>query len=222
MEDTLLFDPDEGLDARVTPTPLSDPVLAAIFQDVEVSGLAMGSLLNATLDDSGDMLVGDVISVTPQRVNSGTGTRGYRIDVEAKTASGEIALVEVMLTPFVSTIERALLYAEQSLGSYTKRGTTLSEAISGMPRVIVVNILEKALRKSGGFHQVVELLYREAPYERATDRLEVHNLELSKFRKQKDPLTGKPLHFWLTAICRSQDSKMSLEEVIRMDIQLQE
>ena len=213
MEDTLLFDPDEGLDAHVTPTPLSDPVLAAIFQDVEVSGLAMRSLLNATLEDSGDMLVGDVISVTPQRVHSGTGMRGYRIDVEAKTASGEIALVEVQLTIFASTIERALLYAEQSLGSYAKRGATLTEAASGMPRVIVVNILEKALRKSGGFHQVVELLYREAPYERATDRLEIHNLELSKYRKLEDVELRKPLHCWLTAICRSQDSKTSLEEV---------
>ena len=42
MENTLLFDPDEGLDAHVTPTPLSDPVLAAIFQDVEVSWLYAG------------------------------------------------------------------------------------------------------------------------------------------------------------------------------------
>jgi len=222
LEETLLFDPDDELDARITPTPLSDPVFEAIFQDAEVSGLAMKSLLNATLEDSGDMLVGDVISVTPQKVHSGVGTRGYRIDVEAKTASGEIALVEVQLTVFASTIERALLYAEQSLGSYTKRGATLSEAASGMPRVIVVNILEKELRKSGGFHQVVELLYREAPYERATDRLEIHNLELSKYRKLKNVEPKKPLHCWLTAICRSQDSKTSLEEVVRMDSQLQE
>ena len=221
MDDTLLILPYEELDMHVTPTPLSDPVFEAIFQDAEVSGLAMKSLLNATLEDSGDAPVGDVISVTPQRVHTGTGTRGYRIDVEAKTASGEIALFEVMLTPFVSTIERTLLYSEQSLGSYSKRGATLAEATSTMPRVIVVNILEKALRKSGGFHQVVELLYREAPYERATDRLEIHNLELSKFRKTDNIELSKPLHCWLTAICRSQDSKTSLEEVVRMDSQLQ-
>ena len=136
-------------------------------------------------------------------------------------AGGEIALVEVQIKPFASTIERTLLYAEQALASNARRGDTLSEVTSAMPRVIAVNILEKELRKHGGFHQVVELLYREPPYERATDKLEIHNLELSKYRGLSIAEPYNALCNWLTAICRAQDEKKPLAEVVKMDAQLQ-
>ena len=125
----------------VVPTPLSDPIFTAIFQSVEVSGLAMRSLINATLEDSGDRLIGEVVSVTPQSVHSETSPRGFRIDVEAKSSSGEVALVEVQIKKIPATIERALIYAEQSLTSVAKRGDTLEEVIFAMPRVIVINII---------------------------------------------------------------------------------
>ena len=221
VDDTLPFDPNSELDARVTPTPLSDPVLTAIFQNAEVSGLAIRSLINATLEDSGDKPIREVVSVTPQSVHSETSTRGFRIDVEVRAADGEIVLVEVQRKLFTSTNERTLLYVEQSLASGAKRGVALSEVTAAMPRVIAVNILEKAIRAVGGFHQVVELTYREPPYERATDRLEVHNLELSKFRELKMEDLTKPLQCWLTALCRSQDREATLREVVKMDAQLQ-
>ena len=219
---TLHFDPSEELDDWVTPTPLSDPVLTAIFQNAEVGGLAMRSFLNATLGDSGDMPVSEVVAVTPQSVHSETSSRGFRIDVEAWTESGEIALVEVQLKPFSATIERALLYAEQALASGAKRGEKLAQVTSAMPKVIVVNILEKALREAGGFHQVVELLYREPPYQRATDKLLIHNLELDKYRRAGYERQATPLQCWLTAICRSQDEKKTLTEVVEMDPELQD
>ena len=53
IDDIKELDPDEELDPGITPTPLSEPVITAIFQNAEVSGLAVGSLINATLDDSG-------------------------------------------------------------------------------------------------------------------------------------------------------------------------
>jgi predicted transposase/invertase (TIGR01784 family) len=220
-DNTMLFDPNEELDAKVTPTPLSDPVLTAIFQNVEVSGLAMRSLINATLEDSGDKPISEVVTLTPQSIHSETSARGFRIDVEVKTEDGEIVLVEVQNKYFASTNERALLYAEQSLASGAKRGSTLSEVTAAMPRVVVVNILEKAIRAIGGFHQVVELIYRETPYERATDKLEIHNLELDKYRKSEAADLNKPLQCWLTALCRAQDREISLREVVKMEAQLQ-
>ena len=216
------FDPTGELDARVTPTPLSDPVITAIFQNADVSGLAMRSLLNATLDDSGDSLVSEVVSVTPQSVHTDTSMRGFRIDVEAKTAKGEIALVEVQLKLFRPTIERALLYSEQALASCAKRGDDLEQVTSSMPRVIVVNILEKSIRDVGGFHQVVELAYREPPYQCATDRLAIHNLELDKYRKTEIDNLTNPLRCWLTAICISQNLKKPLMEVVKMKPELQD
>ena len=194
MTDGLIInDTGSVLENWITPTPLSDPVFAKIFQNAEVSGIAVRSLINATLEDSGDRQIGAVVSVTPQSIHSDTSPRGFRIDVEAKTGSGEIVLIEVQIKPFVATIERALLYSEQSLASTARRGDKLSQVTKAIPRVIVVNILEKALRKNGGYHQVVELLYREPPYERASGKLSIHNLELDKFRKANFAPPNTPL-----------------------------
>jgi hypothetical protein len=106
LTEDMQFDSDDELEEWITPTPLSDPVFSAIFQSVEVSGLAMGSLLNATMEDSGDGPISEVVTVTPQREHSETSSRGFRVDVEARTVSGEYALVEVQITPFSAMIER--------------------------------------------------------------------------------------------------------------------
>ena len=173
------------------------------------------------LEDSGDNLISEVVTVTPQSVHTDTSSRGFRIDVETKTDNGEIAIFEVQLTPFEATIERALLYSEQSLASGAKRGDDLKQVTSAMPRVIVVNVLVKAIRDVGGFHQVVELAYREPPYQRATDKLTIHNLELDKFRETDIDKMTNPLRCWLTAVCISQDEKKPLMEVVKMKLELQ-
>ncbi|MCL1913017.1 MAG: hypothetical protein FWG10_03830 [Eubacteriaceae bacterium] len=89
-DETLQNGVEEELGSWITPTPLSDPVFTAIFQNAAVSGLAMKSLLNAAMDDSGDKAVGEVISVTPQSVHSETGMRGFRIDVEEKPPAARL------------------------------------------------------------------------------------------------------------------------------------
>ena len=78
--DLKTFDPNAELDPKITPTPLSDPVFTAIFQNVEVSGLAMRSLINATLEDVGDEHISKIISIVPQHVHSDTSSRGFRVD----------------------------------------------------------------------------------------------------------------------------------------------
>ena len=221
-DDTTKNKNNEEPDEWITPTPLSDPVLTAIFQNAEVSALAMKSLLNAVLMDSGDTPISEVVSVVPQAVHSDTSPRGFRVDVKATTAAGEIAIVEVQLQKFTATVERGLLYAEQALASTARRGEKLPEVISAMPKVIVVHVLEKALREEGGYHQVVELAYREPPYRRATDRLSMHVLELDKYREEKIKNPAVPLECWLTAICISQDEKKPLTEVVKMIPELQE
>jgi predicted nucleic acid-binding protein len=117
-------------------------------------------------------------------------------------------------------VERNLLYAEQALSRHATRGDKIASVVAGMPRVIVLNILEDAIRDHEKYHQVIELAYREPPYERATDRLAIHNLQLDLFRAIERKPTYRPLDCWLTAICRAQDSKKKISEVIEMDEQL--
>ena len=49
----------------------------------------MKSLLNDIFNDSGDILIRDIYSVTPQSVHSETSARGFRIELEAKTVYGK-------------------------------------------------------------------------------------------------------------------------------------
>jgi predicted transposase/invertase (TIGR01784 family) len=216
------FSFEDELDIRITPPPLADPVFSKLFQNAEVGGLAMKELLNATLEDSGDVPIGDIISLTPQSLHSDTSERAYRIDVEAVTVKGEAVIMEVQMSRFASTIERTLLYSEQALATRARIGAALKDVTVEMPRVVALNILDFDLRANGvNFHQVAELTYREEPRERATDKFEIHNLELKKFRRS-EPDLSKPLHCWLTAVCRAQDEEKSLKEVVGMDTTLQE
>ena len=64
--------------------------------------------------------------------------------------------------------------------------------------------------------------YREPPYERATDKLQIHNLELSKYRNLILSEPANALYNWLAALCKAQDSKQSLKEVVNMDAKLKE
>jgi predicted transposase/invertase (TIGR01784 family) len=206
---------DGGLSSAPLP-PLADPVISEIFKNADVSGLAMREFINAVLGDSGDEQIGEVVDVTPQKFYPAAQGRSYRVDVTAKTADNETIIFEVQLSRFLIMNERSLLYAEQFLGSVAAKGDNWAEIRGGMPRVLVINILDSAVRRSGGFHQVAELTYREEPRESASDSFAIHNIELSKFRKM-EPDLRKALHCWLTAICRSQDDKKSLGEVIKMD-----
>jgi predicted transposase/invertase (TIGR01784 family) len=206
----------EQADGGLPLPPLADPVISEIFKNAEVSGLAMRELINAVLEDSGDRAISEVIDVIPQKIDPEAQGRSYRVDVTAKTADNEITVFEVQLSPLLITNERSLLYAEQSLGSAAAKGDDWWKIGAKMPRVLVINILDFNLRKSGGFHQVAELVYREEPRELASERFGIHNIELKKFRKATPDLS-KALHCWLTAICRSQDSRESLKEVIKMD-----
>jgi predicted transposase/invertase (TIGR01784 family) len=186
------------------PPPLADPVFMAIFQNAAVSGLAMRSLINACLAHSGDNLVGEVVTVTPQRVHIGSGGRGYRLDVEATTDNGEIVLCEVQLASFKRMNERVFLYSQQLFSAEVKRGDKLAEAVANLPRVVSINILDFTLRPDGkNFHQILELVYREKPWKRGVDNFEIHHLQLPKFDEVEFD-SRIPLHCWLKAILLAQ------------------
>jgi hypothetical protein len=211
---------DYEFDSGMPLPPLSDPVVSEIFRNAEVSGLAMRELINAVLTDSGDRPIREVISVVPQEFHPDAQARSYRVDVTARTQDNEVVIFEVQLSTLLVTNERSLLYAEQTIGENAAKGDKWKNVVAYMPRVLVLNFLNFDLRKDGqNFHQVAELVYREGPRELASDRFAIHNIELKKFRKT-EPDLAKPLHCWLRAVCKAQDDKKSLKEVVGMDAEL--
>ncbi|MDR1871235.1 MAG: hypothetical protein LBS60_04785 [Deltaproteobacteria bacterium] len=68
-----------------SPTPLADPVIMAIFQSVELSGLAMKSLVNAVLADSGGVHIKSINRYSPKIYSlRGKDERGGHLDLRGE------------------------------------------------------------------------------------------------------------------------------------------
>jgi predicted transposase/invertase (TIGR01784 family) len=150
----------------------------------------------------------------------GKEARGYRVDVEATTDAGEIIVVEVQLQDFRLINERLLLYCQSNFASIPKVDERLIDALKRLPRIIGLTILDFTLYGTGSdFHQIGELVYWKEPRNRITDRFQIHRLVPPKFRISK-PNFKNSLHCWLTAICKAQEGKASLKEIVEMDVNL--
>ncbi|MDR1295802.1 MAG: Rpn family recombination-promoting nuclease/putative transposase, partial [Deltaproteobacteria bacterium] len=203
---------------------MADPVITAIFDDVAHIGEATLSLTNAVLADKGREPVRKIVQVTPQRIHPATPLdgRSFRLDIEAVSGAGEVIHIEVQLQTFHRMTDRNLLYGLASLHGNARRGDELSDVVKKMPRVIVIDILDFVLRPSpANFHQLAGLLYLDGPVKWASDRLEIHIIQLPLF-KAMAPDFKNPLHCWLTAIARARGQGKSLKEVVEMDPVLKE
>jgi hypothetical protein len=210
--------------------PFADPVIEAVFANEAVAGLAMRSFINAVLTHTGDRPIGEVVRLTPQKTVPNVLARGYRLDLDARSGDGSIADTEVQFRK-MDMNNRAFLTGGRLIGEQAEKGQRLETVLAQMPRVIVINVCLFGLRGTHkGFHQPVELAYRlpdeeTGGYERASDRLEIHNLELPKFEKHILPeLTGKSysgsepkIHYWLWAMWKSQRESITMKEVIQME-----
>jgi len=225
-------DPDNmvmGIDNTMPLKPFADPVMEAVFANKDVAGLAARSLINAVLAESGDPLIGEITQLTPQKSMPDILGRGYRFDIEARVENRELADIEVQLR-YMDMNNRALLYGGRFLDENAERGAEMEAVLESMPRVIIINILHFNLRKGHpDFHQPVELMYRKPTkkglYERASDRMIIHHIELKKYMKHILPtLRSNPfsedtpkLYYWLWALCASHEENKPLGEVVKMD-----
>ena len=217
------------IDFSIPLKPFADPVFEAIFANKDVAGLAARSFINAVLAESGDPLIGEITQLTPQKSIPNILGRGYRFDIEARVGNRELADIEVQLR-YMDMNNRGLLYGSKFLDENAERGAKMETVLEAMPRVIIINLLYFNLRKGhSDFHQPVELMYRKpketGEYERASDRMVIHNIELKKFMKYKlpalrnNPYDGKTpgLCYWLWALCVSHEENKPLGEVIGMN-----
>ncbi|MDR1050745.1 MAG: Rpn family recombination-promoting nuclease/putative transposase [Deltaproteobacteria bacterium] len=216
--------PTTGPPDPIQPDPLADPVITALFDDAARIGEATLSLANAVLADAGREPVRKILRVTPQRTHPAADPDGrpFLIDVEAVSGAGEFAHIEIRLKTFHRMTELNLPRSFANLYGNARRGGVLSDVVKRMPRVIAIDILDFVSRPSpADFHQLAGFLFLKEPVEWASDRLEIHMIQLPLF-KAMAPDFKNPLHCWLTAIARARDQGKSLKEVVEMDTALKE
>jgi len=162
-------------------SPLADPVLAAIFADEKVAGLAAGSLIRVTLAPD-NVMINRIIRVTPQRSHTDPLNRGCRVDVEALTDNNEIIIVEVQITPDYNIIERDLFSASHIFIDTSGKGTTSAQMAAKMPKVIYINILvDYTIRDDNtDIIQPFKIMYTKSPQRVAIDNFSGYNVQLPR------------------------------------------
>jgi predicted transposase/invertase (TIGR01784 family) len=202
-------------------SPLADPVVSAVFNNVEQAGLAAQSLVGSILEAEG-ISIGKVVSVTPQKINMPSASlRTTRVDICVETTDGERIIVEVQMER-EPLIERNIFAVSQDIAVTFPKNTTVWQIKSLFPTIYVINIMNFVMRKDNDdYIQPIKLMYTKPPQKTAFDNLQIYNIELPKFRAKEHDLS-KSLDAWLYILDTAEQEQKSVEEVVNMNSRLQE
>jgi len=141
------------------------------------------------------------------------GGKSCVLDVKAQLPSGAYVNVEVQLKNQHNMDRRSLFYLSKT---YTKDLKAGSDYIV-LPNVIAINILGYNYPRTKKFHSCFRLR-EDAEHEIIlTDALEIHFINMVKYRKQKKALDlDDPLCRWLAWFDKNSPRELR-EEVIKMD-----
>jgi len=172
---------DEDL-LKLTLKPLADPVLAAMFANEDVAGLAAQSLVNAVLGIDGDQPMGKIKRLTAQKTIPNILSRGYRLDIEG-VSEDELTDTEIQLTQM--NMNRGFLYAGQLAAANIKRGETMYGMLKNMPRVLIINLNWFEDRPAHpDFTQPIDLMYRKPDPKTQKYKVASEKIHMG-FREQK-------------------------------------
>jgi len=142
------------------------------------------------------------------------GGKSCSLDVRAKLKNGTIVNIEVQLRDKKNMDRRSLFYFSKEYTSDLEAGEDYIE----LPNVIAINIVDYNFPKTKDFHSCFRLREDTEQDIILTDALEIHFINMVKFRKQsKDKQRlDDPLFRWLSWFNRNSSPEI-LEEVVKMD-----
>ena len=203
-------------------SPLADPVAGAIFANAEVAGLASESLIRATLkSEKQPMLLGKILSVTPQRTHYSTKQRGCRVDVDIETDANEYVRYEVQISPDTHIMVRDLFSAAHLFTEKSSKGDTSAQMAVKMPTVIYINLLGYVLRTSNtDMVQPFKVMYTKKPHEVAIPNFGGYNIQLPRILEM-DANFKDDLYCWCYTLYTAHVKNKTVQEVVSMTPELQ-
>lgn len=172
------------------------------------------SFINAVLQRTGkgnmtSIEIRDNTTITPEII----GDKMSILDVLAVISDGSKANVEVQVRNQHNMERRSLFYWGQE---YT-RDARSGDDYANLVNVIMINIVDYEIENKLGFHTSYHLREDESPEHILTDAMEIHFLDMVKFRRlpSKD-MNNNTLHRWLTYLDKSTPPE-TVKEVIAMD-----
>ncbi|MCL2759973.1 MAG: Rpn family recombination-promoting nuclease/putative transposase [Treponema sp.] len=146
------------------------------------------------------------------------GGKSCILDVRARLQNGTMVNIEVQLRNQYNLDRRSLFYFSKEYTNDLESGDDYIE----LPNVIAINIVDYDFPKTNDFHSCFRLREDTEQDIILTDALEVHFINMVKYRKQGKNKQGldDPLCRWL-AWFNKKSSPEILEEVVKMDAAIQ-
>jgi len=197
--------------------PLNDFIFKKTFGEEETKD-NLKALLNAILSrkDRDKLVTLEIVEnkeLTPELIEDKTGI----IDVRAKTEDGTQLEIEVQLTNQHNMDKRTIWYWGEMFSEGIKKG----DDYKNLTKVITINIVDfEYIKIPDKFHTTFHLWEDEVKDYMLTDVLEVHFIEMEKFRKLKNKnLKEDKLQRWLSFFSENI-SKEDLKELMDMDVDI--
>ncbi len=158
--------------------PTNDFIFKKLFGEVGDEPVLI-AFLNAVLKKTHkpieEIIISDDTELTPELLNDKLG----RIDVRARTVEGEEINIEVQVTDQKNMDKRTLFYWSKLYLEGIKKGEDYKE----LSKVITINILDFEFTKLDKYHTSYHLWEDEVKDYKLTELVEIHFIELPKFRK---------------------------------------
>ncbi|SHI06798.1 Rpn family recombination-promoting nuclease/putative transposase [Clostridium grantii] len=197
--------------------PLNDFIFKKTFGEEETKDNLI-ALLNAILSkkDIDKLVTLEIVEnkeLAPELIGDKTGI----IDVRAKTEDGTQFEIEVQLTNQHNMDKRTMWYWGEIFSEGIKKG----EDYKNLPKVITINIVDfEYIKIPNKFHTTFHLWEDEVKDYMLTDVVEIHFIEMEKFRMLKNKnLKEDKLQRWLSFF-REDISKEELKELMDMDVDI--
>ena len=124
------------------------------------------------------------------------------LDIKAKVDEDTIVNIEIQIINRYNMIERTLFYWSGLYYNVLQKGEDYKE----IKKVIAINILDYNEFEEGPYHEIAKLR-REYLYKILTDKIEIHFIQIPKFKKQRKDMKTK-LDMWMDFISQIDEKEV--------------
>ena len=200
--------------------PLNDYLFVKVMGEKGDEVQLLG-FLNAVLDRTGNDRLASVEIIESKTFSAETlGDKSSILDVRAMLQDGTMVNIEVQLRNLGNMDRRSLFYWSKEFTKGIKAGQDYRE----LPNAIAINIINFQFLETENFHTVFHLREDNEHSLVLTDALEIHFLDMVKYRRQqrtvrpkvcgrRKDMENEPLHRWLAWLDENSPPELIAEVV---------
>ena len=186
--------------------PLNDYFIRYLFTDKGSSESILLDFINSIMINANMKTFRSVEILTPFNLKKNRNLKETIVDVKCITQNGSVVIIEIQLQGNSRFPERILYYWSVNYSKLLKHGERYDE----LTPVISINLLNFNLDKTKNIHSCY-MLYEMNNKKLLTDHLQIHIIELKKFKKN---VLSKDLNYWLK-IFTSKNLEASMSEIVK-------